>query len=461
MGPSGATPITRKRAYGKRRCLPYMLACVTFCASLLLWHARWWHAQHSHWHYLDSLIQARSPLSVHASSHLHITHAGLPRPNVEQLCVGLDFATNVSCPRYLTLNFLASAGFGHQFSELLFAIFAAQNLGLSFTWSPIVSSIDHGDDYSHLIRRLGLEELFLKVLHASRTSTLPRPVPGAEITPGKSPNNPPTWISSGWDKDKRTLKIPCNSVLALDAWYHCHGVQDNNCFWAPEHEFLFQRYAMCFRAGVRKFGTAFDDCVLFQQSGRNPMQSVNSASKVVTIVWHIRLGDVVPHKIGDAFYERVVDALGVVLKGYEFTMYVVGGGSGGRVSDEHVSSLYNMTKARGLVGNVAKFWSDDLTTQFLAMMQADVLIGSGSSLPQVAALLSGIPLFFNHEPKHGYWHGMEATWDTIDMRADGQVLDSLRRIRIMLFDRLEQRRGDYYGYNPCRRGQRVGRFSRM
>lgn len=64
---------------------------------------------------------------------------------------------------------------------------------------------------------------------------------------------------------------------------------------------------------------------------------------------------------------------------------------------------------------------------FLAMTQADVLDGSGSSLPMTAALVSGEPLFFNHVAKHGYLVGAEILADGVDMSSDGTILDSIRR----------------------------------
>jgi hypothetical protein len=404
----------------------------------MMWHMHRWHAQQSHWSYLEGALPFASPSTQ---------QQGLDEGGAHQACRGFDFTPNPSCPKYLTVNYLASAGFGHQFTELLFALFAADKLSLSYAWSPMVSSTDHGDDYSNLIGRLGLENLFAKWLHAKHASTLAKP----DRNDNQTHVDPPTWFSTGWDTDKRELNLPCNSVLSLDAWFHCHGVPDNNCFWAPEHEFLFQRYADCLRAGVRKFGTAFRQCVLFKPTGSRRSQ------KVITVVWHIRMGDVVPHKVGHAFYARVLEAISVVAKGYQVEIFLVGGGNGGRVSHNHVSALQNMTQSQRLLEiNVSHFWSNDITTQFIAMMQADVLIGSGSSLPQVAALLSGIPVFFNHEPKHGYGHGMEATWDTVDMRSDGQVLDSLRRIRIMLFDRIERAHvSNKYYDNPCRLTQAV------
>jgi hypothetical protein len=74
--------------------------------------------------------------------------------------------------------------------------------------------------------------------------------------------------------------------------------------------------------------------------------------------------------------------------------------------------------------------------QFLAMIQANVLIGSGSLVQQAASMLSGSSILFDHVPKHGYGVGIEATSDSVDMKEGGEVLGSLRRVRLRLFERM-------------------------
>lgn len=415
----------------------------------LFWHMTW-----SSYHFSGTQLHNSSAELLDMTSYMP------SKDSSQHLCRDILVPASTSCPKYLTIKYLESAGIGHQFSEMLFALYASKILGLRFTWSPIVSSTDHGDNYDVLMHDLGLEKMFIQALGVIHSSDLPREVHNASNESRTSVNFKWVHAGSGPEQDKRKLasRLPCHSVLTLDAWYHCHGVPVNNCFWAPEHEFLFQRYAACFRSGVREYGTIFDKCALVPpRAGESPSRDTihkdwDTASalphRTVVVVWHIRLGDVAPHALEDPFYGRVIYAVKEVTRGYDVRILLVGGGSGRSVSQDHVDALRNVSRTHGLQGSVEVFWSKDFGAQFLAMMQSDMLIGSGSSVPQIASLLSGRPIFFNHEPKHGYGFGMEATWDTVDMAANGTVLDSIRRIRLMLFAKMGSLRDS--DSDPCR-----------
>lgn len=388
--------------------------------------------------------------STHAAANIP-THYHDRQLIVSNACRHVIVPLDPSCPRHLVVRYLQSAGFGHQFSELLFGMYAAQYLGLTFTWSPISASGDHGDNYTSLVQVLGLERFFVRGLGLARAEDL------REL---RVRNNSRFghWSEAN-ALDKRFAHMPCNnSVLSIEGWWHCVGVQDNNCFWAPEQEFLFQRYSACLRAGVRAFGRAFDTCVLFEENASSNLLRRDE----LVVVWHLRFGDVAPHKPGDEFFQRVVAALGEITRGYikRVRILLVGGGKGLlNVPAEYVESLRNTINVAKVddagrdaspIFRVHRFHSDAFERQFLAMMQADVLIGSGSSVPQVAALLSGGPLFFNHAPKHWYGVGLEATADTVDMDEKGQALDSLRRVRLMLYERVAERRKGEVFASPCR-----------
>jgi hypothetical protein len=423
------------------------------------------------------------PSSFLSSSMLATTQPTTPKRStattttttrlVESACLDAIVPLNPTCPRQLVVRYLESAGFGHQFTELLFSMYASQYLGLTFTWTPIRSSGDHGHDYTLLIERLGLERLFVEGLGLAKGDDLRQLRQQNASLFGQ-------WVEVEND-DKRQFEMACNnSVLAIDGWWHCHGTSERNCFWAPEHAFLFQRFGWCMRAGVEAYGTAFDRCVLLlvddddddddAQEGSSSSSSNSSSSSsnmsrsqslphdTLVAVWHLRFGDVSPRKPGDAFFVNVVQALKQVVATGQMIKHVrvvlVGGGketSG--VPQVYVDSL------RGVVVgednhddallprfSVERFRDESFEEQFLAMMQADVLIGSGSSVPQVAAMLSGKPLFFDHVAKHGYGYGQEAMAEAVDMDGEGKVLDSLRRVRLMLFEKMRSKET-----SPCRR----------
>jgi hypothetical protein len=346
-----------------------------------------------------------------------------------------------TCPRQLVVKYLESAGFGHQFTELLFGMYAAQYMGLTLTWSPFAPSQDHGDDYTGLVKVLGLERFFVDGLGLMRADDL------LELYRSK-PTMFGQWIEVG-NLDKRSV-VPTacnNTVLSIEGWWHCRsGIADNNCFWAPEHAFLFQRFGECLRAGVHVYGTAFDRCVFKEEKGEGNNRYLRRDTLVV--VWHLRFGDVSPRKPGDVFFANVVQALKQIIPiGLIKQVHIVLVGGGGKatsgVPQAYVDSLRDIivnnnenASDTSLRFQVERFHKTSFEEQFLAMMQADVLVGSGSSVPQVATLLSGKPVFFNHVPKHGYGYGQEAMADAVDMDEQGRVLDSLRRVKVMLFNKL-------------------------
>lgn len=367
------------------------------------------------------------------------------------LCARVITPLSPTCPRQLIVRYLESAGFGHQFSELMFGIYAAQYLGLTFTWNPIVASRDHGDNYTLLVRTLGLEAFFVEGLRLHRAADL-------HAIRSQNASHFGQWVVA--NQEKRDAALSCdNSVLTIEGWWHCaSGVQDHNCFWAPEHEFLFERFKSCFRAGVRAFGRAFDTCVFEGKEGNTTNRLPHDT---VVVAWHLRLGDVAPHTPGDEFFKRVVAALREITRGYYATVqiHLVGGGSGvrgipvgymqalGRIVDANDGDPYGKRNPVFEIHHALA--TSSFETQFLAMMQADVLIGSGSSIPQVASMLSGRPLFFDHVPKHGYGVGIEATSDAVDMDEEGRVLDGLRHVRMRLFDKMASSAA--VDRSPCRK----------
>jgi hypothetical protein len=156
------------------------------------------------------------------------------------------------------------------------------------------------------------------------------------------------------------------------------------------------------------------------------------------IVWHVRLGDLTLHAQTDKFFLNVVSSLLQIVENdfFEWKIYVIGGGA--KSSTENLVSyrdaiqvLLNRVVAAKKISARAQIVKWSLEESFFAMMQAHIVVGSGSSFVHAAHLFSDFPLFLNHEPKHGFNHGLEMITDSADMNRNGIVLDSSRRIRIM------------------------------
>jgi hypothetical protein len=177
----------------------------------------------------------------------------------------------------------------------------------------------------------------------------------------------------------------------------------------------------------------------------------------VFVALHVRAGDFEPHLPHDIFYKTILQALRQIATGYKVQILLVGKGpmeSNGRssVPDTYlhsimakVSEIWNESATHDLMIPQVTAPSYTFSESLLSMMQADILIGSGSSLPVVASLVSGIPLFFNHVAKHGYNFGMEMVGGDVDMESDGQVLESYRRLQVELYARLHPNKP-----TPCR-----------
>lgn len=133
------------------------------------------------------------------------------------------------------------------------------------------------------------------------------------------------------------------------------------------------------------------------------------------------------------FYERVANAIEYIADGYNIRIILVGGGTrcGGsqHVPKEYVDAISNIVSSIWSGSEIPRILVPQYSFRraFLAMIHADVLIGSGSSLPMIASAISAQPLYFNHVPKHGFNYGMEMMIDNADLLHNGTVLDSLKK----------------------------------
>lgn len=269
-------------------------------------------------------------------------------------------------------------------------------------------------------------------------------------------------INASWrflDASVRVKDIRCNSFMTLSGC-HCLSTPTQDCFIAPESAYLFEQAANCLQTANREFGSSETRCILLQDVLESESENDNDdddadsgrrvlPSDTVYDVRHIRSGDFVPHPPNDDdFYKTVLTELRYMTMTYSVLIFLVEKGRIAADGDARVDKQY-VDRIRTL-GAVA--WNDTAYRQhviaptysfadaFLAAMQADVLIGSGSSLPAVASLVSGIPFFFNHVPKHGYNHGAEMTADSVEMDANGTVIDSRRRHGEQVYRRVRSSR---------------------
>lgn len=327
-------------------------------------------------------------------------------------------------------------GLGHQLTELLFGLQKARSYGLSYVFEPFTASGKHKDNYTFINELLGLPRLFASLGGASR--------PVAEEVLASSSS---TWEK--WNESHALTDASCNVFRSVGGYSHCTSASNLNCFIAPEHAFLYQNAADCFRNAVVAYGTAFDHCIfdaidMWPLTYSNKSQVAHAGGlphDTIVVAWHVRLGDLVPHPPSDPFFKRVLLALRQITEEYKLIVMLIGKGSGtDGVAQDYVDAVANAVNDvwSGSAEHVPRIVAPVLSfpDAFVAMMQADVLIGSGSSLPAAVSLVSGEPLFFNHVAKHGYNYGAEMLADSVDMHWNGTVSESLRRLRVVIHERM-------------------------
>lgn len=336
-------------------------------------------------------------------------------------CAAVWTKPDSGCPRFLVADRSAGAGFGHQIQEVLFAMHAAQVYNFSYVHTPFTKSLHHEGSHAKASDFLGLTAIMtcLGMLSVSdlNSTTL-------------------THFNAGCDKDLQSLNASCNVVAKLSGYKHCSHV-DGDCFKAATSAMLFQKFASCLQQGPES-SPAAHTCILDMLSGQF------NATRPVVIVIHVRFGDIITHPHNDPFFKAILSTVRYIADGFNPVITLVGGGS----ADPDMISMNRYHAA--VKGVVREIWDantasnvfvirEPLEISLAVMMQADILIGSGSSLPQIAGLFSDKPLFLNHESKHGFNFGGEVLSSHVDVAPNGTILDSVRRVRIDFLRRVARR----------------------
>jgi hypothetical protein len=362
--------------------------------------------------------------------HRHASVVQAVDLEVRETCRNTFLSPDLACPRLLKNNMTVNAGIGHQFNELLFGLQKAHSLGMSYVFEPFEGSKHHNDSYAFINDLLGLPRLFSRLGGFSKQE-----VERILATTSSS------WRDVGVG---RFTSDDCNVFRSVQGWKYCTS---RNCFKAPEHAYLYQDAMDCLRKAVAAYGTAFDRCFFSQIF--TDVQDVSTAERLlpndtVVVVWHVRLGDRILHTSTDPMFERLMSALKEITEGYKILVLLVGKGTTSgdgtySVTQEYVESVSKLAETIWAESDTPPIVTGPTLTiedTFLAMMQADLLIGSGSHLPAIAALVSAEPLYFNHVPKSGYLYGAELMADSVDLDSNGTILDSHRRVRVALHDRM-------------------------
>ena len=303
-------------------------------------------------------------------------------------CLETLMAVDISCIRVLQVKRSVEAGFGHQITEFLFSLRFAELLRMTpqfESFQPLFSN--HGDNYEAMNKILGLEQL----------------------------NQNTNTIDMGSLREVSLSNITaedCGVVVRAD-YATCRL---KNCFHSPTMSGNFHRASRC----LRELATGSGDWLV-----RNPFDD----SRSFTVVWHIRLGDVLLHRVGDKFYQNIYSGLEEFLDDFNKVEHVFVGAWNMISQDERKD--YETFISRIVPNSIFADLSTEAT--FLYMMHADLLIGSGSSMPSVAALFSNKVVYINSEPTkpgHTGWGFLgEYFPDGLTADSSGNLLHHVSEIR--------------------------------
>lgn len=136
------------------------------------------------------------------------------------------------------------------------------------------------------------------------------------------------------------------------------------------------------------------------------------ADRPLTVVWHVRVGDVELHQPGGPFYDKVYKSLEQALlpRGKSIQNVVICANGHPEYAQFIQSVLPNVT-----------LLDLDAKQSIMHMMNCDILVGSGSSFPLVALMFSYKPFYLHHEPKHGFHNGIVYLTDGPFLYKDGTI----------------------------------------
>ena len=301
---------------------------------------------------------------------------------------GASLRINPACVRVLRGKREERAGLGHQLSEMVFYIHLSALHGGTYAIEPFKRLVsDHKVSHDFINGMLGLHDIF--TVH--------------EFTELRVESMSNVTTDS------------CGVVLEGD-YHDCPG---GNCFESPVMMGAFRKYTPCLQRLSYRRGS---------WPASNPFPP---SLQVLNVVWHVRVGDRVPHLPDDEFFRNLFKTL------YKHTdsvgkrchHYVLG--EWNKINHTLKSKYVSMFEgfSRGQRFRVLQL---SLKDTLLHMLHADVLIGSGSSLSEIVPLFSWKPLYVNVQPKHGWNFLAEMQDDALNTNSSGFIVTPVAQFRKLL-----------------------------
>ena len=305
---------------------------------------------------------------------------------VRSVC-SFDFSSS-NCKRALRIERTTTAGLGHQISEIVFGMQLATSQEATLMYEPFQNESSHHEvqGYEFVGRLLGLDTLVMSETQTSLNYT--------RIDLHDNTNT------------------ACN-VLVEGPYTGCI---DGDCFRSGALALAFENQAPCLKYIAR---TAGDWAI------RSPFQDDGS----LNIVWHIRVGDIEPHPPTDIFYENLFYSLQPFLSSFKHVIFYFISEWGQLPAEKAASYRTRLSRLSHNSKFISKFISPGIEDAMLFLMHSDLIIGSGSSLPLIAATFSDKTVYVNAQPKHGWNFLADFLADGLIVRDDGIIVNHLLEIR--------------------------------
>ncbi len=303
------------------------------------------------------------------------------------------FTFNSSCPRFAAFPLNYDGGIGHRVSELLMGWHMAVEMNLTYVFID-----DHFLKYGPLHKGYWWgEQMFHSIVNQYPLYSVVR----SRYHPREETVCPYQKVSS---------ESECNIIYNFGDGCCSNG----DCFQSADMLGLFDRYKSCIRCN-QQHGFLFDPHLL-------------------NIVWHLRIGDAELHSGDITFFLTVWRTLYQVLQAGEIparNIFVFEHPNAGTASQVTLPTGFTFLHNETLFPNVTLLPTETSYEALVAFTESDILIGTGSSFTDFAALTSNHFLYLQHDPKHGY-HNIESLADAIRLYPNGTVDVTPAELRVLV-----------------------------
>lgn len=150
-------------------------------------------------------------------------------------------------------------------------------------------------------------------------------------------------------------------------------------------------------------------------------KSYRFSSSFFNVAWHLRTGDKKLHGKDVRFFKTVLMQVSSALEGFPVRHYFFY--EGHRLPHE-----FEFLKDLGVPNATFVSGMDPGETMF-HFVNANMLVGTGSSFAITAQLVSWKTIFLHTEPKEGGFYGVYETSEVVRVTRDGMILDSRAALR--------------------------------